>query len=102
MYTRITRVNLCAECGAATCFDEITGDGIVVITLNEQPFLLTYCGSQLEGLPRALYGQAGLAEVGVSDAHGPVSHGEIRVELRGSLEERQRRSVIARPPSLIA
>src|ERR1700730_13054638 len=98
----ITRVDLCAEGGAAPCFDEIARDGVVVIALNEQSFLLTHCRSQLEGLSRALYGQAGLAEVGIGVSHGPVSHSEILVEVRGSLEKRQRRGVVARPPRLIA
>src|SRR5260370_5155383 len=97
----IPRVGLCAKRSAAPCFDKVACDGIVVVALNEQPFLLTYSSAQFEGFPGVLHGQTGFAEVGIGDAHGGVSHSEIRVELGGSLKKKQRGVVIAGPPSLI-
>src|SRR5690349_375039 len=101
MQRGITRIGLFAKRGAASCLNEVTGHGIEVIAFDQQPFPLTHSFPQFEGLPGVFYGQGGFAEVCVTYAHCPVSRGEIRVELRGSLEKGQRRSVIARSPSLI-
>src|SRR3989442_12625426 len=90
-----TRISLCAKFTAAPSLHEVASYGIVVIRFDEQLFWLTHSCTELEGLLTVFGRQGGFADVCIGCTHRLVSHGELRVELRGSLEKRQGRRAIA-------
>ena len=86
MKVGIARVCQCANFRAAPCFHKIAGPKIVVIYFDVELFPLTHPSSQLEGLPGAFCRQSRLSEI----SQVRVSQSKIRVELNGSLEQRDR------------
>src|SRR5215467_14885392 len=84
------RVELCVNFIAAPIFRDVAAL-IIVIRFNDELFLFTCSSTQLEGFPEFCRCQGGFTDCPMSIAHLPVSHGEIWVELGGSLQKGQRR-----------
>src|SRR5438128_1294388 len=100
MKERVARKGLYANFRAAPRLEEVASYRIVVVCFDDQLFCLTHSCTQLERLPTGFGRQGGFADIHIRIMHRLVSHGELRVELRGSLEKRQGSRAIARAHGL--